>query len=186
MKRMKFLVPVMAIVMGVVALSSCNKLKDVAKVNIGLNSKQVDFTIPVIDKTGQMDLAAFDVYVNVDSIIQANNLSVTANNIQSVKITSCDIVMNDGDAQNNFAVLQSGKAELASNTKTDMLTVAELTDNPDVQAYTLSLPVNSNVNLKDYFNATTFSYKLSGFARRTTSKEIHCTATIHYNLVAGL
>ncbi len=186
MNRMKFLVPVMAMLVGVLALSSCNKLKDAAKVNIGLSSTKVDFTIPIITQTGPVQLAAFNEYVNVDSIIKANNASVAASNIQSVYITSCEITMLDGDAVNNFAVLESGKAELSSNTKPDMITVAEVTNNPDMLSYELDLPVNSSINLKEYFNATTFSYKLSGTARRTTTKEIHCTATIKYNLVAGL
>ena len=166
--------------------SSCNKIKEAVKATIGLKSADIEFTIPQITATGPATIANKDVYLNVDSIIKANNSKLNASNIRSVNIKSCTITMLDGDASNNFSALNACKVDFSSNVNTNFYTLAEITNNPDVEAYTLEIPVNATVNFKDYFNATTFSYKVSGDARKTTSKDIHCKATIEYDLEAGL
>lgn len=166
--------------------TSCNKIKDAVKANIVLTSADVEFTIPQITATGQANLASKNVYLNVDSIIKANNTKLGAGYIKSVFIKSLTVTMIDGDANNNFSALQSCKLEFSTNANTNMYTLAEITNNPDTEAYTLEIPVNGGINLKDYFNATTFSYVLSGNARKTTSKDIQCKATIKYDLEAGL
>lgn len=166
--------------------TSCSKLKEKAKVNFNLNSGTIEFAIPTITATGDATLSSKDVYLNVDSIIKANNAQLGAKYIKSVVLNSCTIQMLDGDAQNNFSALQSCKIEFSSNTNTNMITLAEITNNPDVEAYELTFPINSAVNLKDYFNATNFSYVVKGNARKTTNKDINCKAVIKYTVEAGL
>lgn len=167
-------------------LSSCNKIKEAVKANIDLNYADIEFTIPQITATGPATLSSKDVYFNVDSLIKANNAKLSASYIRSVTVKSCVVNMIDGDAANNFSALESARVDFSSNVNTNLLTIAEITGNPDVEAYSLEIPVNTTINLKDYFNATTFSYTLYGNARKTTNKEIHCKATIKYSLEAGL
>ena len=166
--------------------TSCKKLKNAAKINIELSYANIDFTIPTITAAGPATLMAKDVYLNVDSLIKANNGALSAGNIKSVTVKSCVITMIDGDANNNFSALQSAKADFKSNVNSNWYTIAEITNNPDVEDYEIEIPVNSSINLKDYFNATTFSYTIYGEARKATTHPIQCKATIKYNLEAGL
>ncbi len=166
--------------------TSCNKIKEAVKADINLTYSDVEFTIPQITAAGPATLSSKDVYLNIDSIIKASNTKLSAGNIRSVTIKSCVVNMIDGDAANNFSALESCKVDFSSNVNTQLYSLAEITNNPDTEAYTLEIPVNSSINLKDYFNATTFSYTLAGNARKTTSKEIKCKATIKYTLEAGL
>lgn len=185
MKRNIFLALSLFALLAIVN-TSCNKIKEAVKANIELSYADIEFTIPQITATGPATLASKDVYLNVDSIIKANNSKLSTSYIRSVYIKSCVVTMVDGDANNNFSALESCKVDFSSNVNTNLYSLAEITGNPDVEAYTLEIPVNSSVNLKDYFNATTFSYFLSGNARKTTSKDIMCKATIRYTLEAGL
>lgn len=166
--------------------TSCNKIKEAAKVNLTLSSADVEFTIPQITAIGAATLGSADVYLNVDSIIKANDANLSSKYIRSVNIKSCTLTMVDGDANNNFSALESCKVDFSSNINTNLYTLAEITNNPDVEAYSLEIPVNSTIDLKDYFDATTFSYNLSGTARKTTTKDILCKATFKFSLEAGL
>lgn len=165
--------------------SSCD-IKDKLNIDIDMSSTDVAFTIPIILQTGQVTVADQTVAVNIDSIIKANNAELAVNNIKSVKLKSCTITMQDGDAQNNFSALESCSASFSSNTNGATVVLANVTNNPDVEAYTLELPVNTTVDLKDYFNASTFTYSLSGNARKVTTKTLNCTATIRYTMNVGL
>lgn len=166
--------------------TSCNKIKDAVKATITLTSADIEFTIPQITNTGTVSIASKDVYLNVDSIIKATNSKLSASYIKSVNVKSCTITMLDGDINNNFSALESCKCDFSSNVNATLYTIAEITGNPDVEAYTLEIPVNNTVNLKDYFSATTFTYNVTGTARKTTNKDIQCRATIKYSLEAGL
>ena len=172
---------------GLVSFSSCDKIKDLAKANFNLENADGEFTIPVILVAGDAQLNTTDIYMNLDSIIKAQNSKLGAGNIKEVKITSCDLNLTNGDAANNFSVLESCMLEIKSNTKTDFVKMANLSNNPDVEAQTLSLPVESSLDLKDYFlSATQFSYRISGKARKTTDKELKGTVLVKYSIVAGL
>jgi hypothetical protein len=76
---------------------------------------------------------------------------------------------------------------MASNVKTDYLGIATLATNPDAAAQTLDLPVNTSLDLKNYFlSANQFTYRITGKARKTTSKELNCKVLVKYTIVAGL
>lgn len=172
---------------GVVAFSSCDKVKDLVKVNFNLENASGEFSVPALTAVGEVSLGTDDVYINLDSIIKAQNAEVNSKNIKEVRLTSCELVLQNGDAKNNFSALESCKLQLASNVKPEFITMASVENNPDVVAYTLVLPVDNSLDLKDYFlNATTFSYKVSGKTRKTTDKPLDCKIVVKYNIVAGL
>ncbi len=168
-------------------LSACDKLKEAAKVNLNLSNNDGNFTIPIILNTGQQNVGVDEIYINLDSLIKAQNSKVGANNIREVKITKCQLDLSNGDAENNFSALQSCSMEIKSNVNTAYIKIAGINDNPDVESQSLNLPVESQLDLKDYFlSAHTFGLQLSANARKTTTKELQCQVTIHYTLVAGL
>ncbi len=184
MKKL-FLLPVFTLLV-ITLISSCSAIKDKLNVDIDMSNADVEFTIPIITSTGDATFDDNNVVVNIDSIIKANNAELAVSNIKSVKVKSCTVNMIDGDANNNFSALESCRVLFNSNTNSSVVTVAEITNNPDVEAYSLEIPVTSSLDLKSYFNASSFSYSVAGKARKTTSKEIKCKATIRYTLNVGL
>lgn len=167
--------------------SSCDKLKDMAKVNFNLENGDATFTMPVITTTGEMTINASNIYINLDSMIKAQNSDLGADNIKEVRIKSCEMTLNNGDEKNNFSAIENCKIELSSNINTDNIEIASVTNNPDVAAQILPLNVNESLDLKAYFmNATEFSYRMSVKTRKTTDKELDCKIIVKYTIVAGL
>lgn len=172
---------------SIFSISSCSKVEDLAKINFNLSNGDAQFTIPVIPTAGTADLGTATIYINLDSIIKAQNSSLSVSNIKEVHITSCQLTLLNSDAGNNFSALESCSLQMASNTQPSFVTVGSVSGNPDVATDTLTLPLNSTLELKDYFlNANTFSYKLSGTARKATNKELNCKAVLKYSLLVGL
>lgn len=168
-------------------LSSCDKIKSLAKVNFNLDNADGEFNVPALLAIGEVSLGTDDVYINLDSIIKAENGEVGSKNIKEVHVKSVQLTLTNGDAKNNFSALESCKMEIKSNVKTEFVTMASVTNNPDVEAFTLNMPVESSLELKDYFlNANVFSYRISGKTRKTTDKELNCKVLVKYTIVAGL
>jgi hypothetical protein len=166
---------------------SCNKIKDLAKVNFSMDNSDGEFVIPAIVTVGEANLGTDDIYMNLDSIIKAQNSKVGSGNIKEVKIKSCELSLTNGDSKNNFSALESCKLEIKSNVKADFIKMAAVSNNPDVEAQTLNLPVESSLDLKDYFlSANQFTYRISGKSRKTTDKDLNCKILVKYTIVAGL
>lgn len=175
------------LLLAATTFSSCDKVKDLAKVSFTLDNADGELVIPQIITVGSAQLTTENVYMNLDSMIKAQNGQVGAKNIREVHVKSCELVLLDGDKDNNFSALQSYKMTMSSNTNPAPVSFGEVTDNPDTESYSLALPTGNIPELKDYFlNATTFNYTLSATARKTTSKALHCQVKVTYTIVAGL
>ncbi|HEX6429619.1 MAG TPA: hypothetical protein VF008_18130 [Niastella sp.] len=166
----------------VVCISSCNKIKGLVKVNVPMQSADISFTIPAQPSAGTYTLAQFSTSLNVDSLIKAENSSLGINNIKSVKITACAITLQNADTLNHFGVLSTCKAELSTNNNSTLATLAELSSNRDTATSYLNLPVNSSLELKNYFSGTSFYYKISGTTRRPITKDLQAKATIKFDV----
>ena len=170
---------------SILSISSCDKIKDAVKVNLLMQTADVNFVIPA-QPVGTQQLSQFSVPLNVDSILKKKNSSLGLDNIKSVKVKTCTIVLLNGDGTNNFGALSAAKAEMSSSSNSTMVTIAELSSNPDATANSLNLPVNGNTELKGYFKGNTFTYRVSGTTRRATTKALECRATIQFDVEAGL
>lgn len=175
------------LLLGSLSFMSCDKIKELAKVNFNLDNADGEFTIPIIISVGEQSLGTDDIYMNLDSIIKAQNSQVGAANIKEVKLKSCELSLSNGDSKNNFSALESCTLDIKSNVKTEYVRMAGTTSNPDAESQTLNLPVESSLDLKEYFlSANQFSYRISGKARKTTDKELRCKVLVKYTIVAGL
>jgi hypothetical protein len=162
--------------------TSCNKLKDLVTINVPLQTADINFTITP-QQAGTQTLAGFQVAVNIDSILKAQNSSLSLSNIKSVKIKSCDLVVLNATTSDHFGDISACQVSLAANNT--FAKIADLTSNPEAYATTLSIPIN-DVELKDYFNTSVLQYQLSGTIRKATSTTLNCTATLKFNIEAGL
>ncbi len=165
---------------------SCDKIKDLVKVEVPVTT-EVEFTIPVITETGNTAFGTYDVSVDVNELIKSSNSEVSIENIKSARIQSCIVTAENNNAfpNDNFTALSSIKAEFASNVKSDFVEIANIAT-PPANGYEVDVPVNSDLEIKDYMSGTTFKYKVSGVATRTTTSEIKCKAKIKYLVKAGL
>lgn len=165
--------------------ASCDKVKDAIKVNIPLQQVSYEFDIQPID-AGTGTVAQFQVRFDVDSAIKANASQFSAKNIKSAKLESLKITTTNATANDHFGVLSACTAKLSSDVNTNWITIGEITNNADAAASTLNIPVNKDQEMKDYFTGKTFSYILSGTARRATTTTLHCKATLDVNMEVGL
>jgi hypothetical protein len=165
--------------------SSCDKVKDAIKVNIPLQQAEIQFDLPPV-AAGTHTLAQFQVRFDVDSAIRANASQFSAKNIKSVKLEGLKITASNTTAEDNFGVLSACTAKLSADVNSNLITIGELNNNPDAAASTLTIPVNKDQELKDYFSGKSFSYILSGTARRATTTTLHCKGTIDLNIEVGL
>lgn len=164
-------------------LSSCDKAKDLVKADVNFEMANIEFAIqPMTAGTGL--LAESNTYFNVDSAIKSKAASFGVNNIKSAKLTSCQLTLLNATENNNIAAIQSCKAQLSAGGS--QIALAEILNNPDSYATTLSLPVDNTVDLAAYLKATTFSYSLRGTLRRPITQQLDCKLTLTYKLELGL
>mgnify|MGYP001185106141 FL=1 len=171
--------------LGMVTLASCDKIKDAVEVDLKATSSNISFIIPILEEPGNATLGESKVYLNVDSLIKAHESKLGSDNIRTVKLEKCTITIVDGDSVNNFGALESCKIQFSSQGKPEMVTITELTNNPDEETHTLELPVTDK-ELSGYFDSKWFNYVVSGKARRATTKTMECKATVTYTITAGL
>ena len=161
---------------------SCSKLANLLTFRLGMQTKSFDFTIPVTTNTGAMAVGPIVTAFNVDSFIKANTASqLGVANIKSVKLSSVVLTLNNADAANNFQNFAFVNLDLSSNTNGTPYTMS-IPNNPDSYASTLSLPVDTTVDLSTYIG-NEFTYTVRGNLRKPTTKELNCTATVTFNLV---
>lgn len=166
-------------------LVSCEKVKDMIKFNVGVQSQNVGFNVPVIATAGERDLAAASIHLNIDSIIKAENKEVGVDNIKSAKVTEVTLEILNPDNDNNLAIVESAKVLLSSDTKTEQVVIAEMENNPDEYRTTVTIPAK-DVDLAEYLRSSNYSYTLWAKTRRGTTIELRCKATIKYDLQVGM
>lgn len=166
--------------------SACKKIKEATQISIPLTTEEVAFTIPMIISVGTQEIASVTFPINIDSIIKANNVEFATKNIKSVNVNSCKLMLLDGDATDNFSALQDCAVRFTSNVNSGEVILAEITNNPDVASQELVIPVKSSLDLTSYFKTNSFSYRVTGTTRKTTSKPLQCKARLSFTMKVGL
>jgi hypothetical protein len=174
---------------AVLALStlihSCNKVKDAIRINVPTQTVSADFTIQPVP-VGTQAVAIFQFGVNLDSLIKIQSKDLGINNIKSAKIKSVSLTLTNATATDNFGSFSACEIGLSSSAKPEYTVVAGIASNADANVNPLEIPVTQDLELKDYFNSTSFTYRLSATARRATTTELKGRATIKFDVVAGL
>ena len=165
-------------------LHSCDKVKDAISINIPTQTVTADFYITP-QPVGTQQVATFQYGINLDSLIKHENTSVGIGNIKSAKIKSVSLTLTNASGTDNFGAFSACEVGLSSSAKPDYTVIAGIASNPDANQITLDIPVN-DIELKEYFNSTSFTYKLSATTRRTTANTLQGKATIKFDVTAGL
>jgi hypothetical protein len=179
----------MAITGITVAVASCG-LTDAVKVNVPLTASDLEFTIPTA--SAGSDSATFTYSVNLDSLVAAQNSSLSTTNITSIKVDSVDIdIISGGSVGNDFDNITSASLDFTSDaTPGTVTTIAPLFTVPNNSGSSLEVPVNSTINLDSYIAAgnvdTHFTFKLHAVVGTDITTPIGCSATVHFTVLAGL
>jgi hypothetical protein len=169
-------------------LPSCDKVKDAIRINIPTQTVNADFEIQIVS-AGVKQESGFHWGINLDSTIKKSNPDLGIGNIKQAKIKSIVLTLNNSDQANNWSNFSSAEAGFASNAGGTIGSYTTFASIPSIaESYSstsLEIPV-SDIDFKDQFNATIFYYKLMATARKSTSKVLTGTATIKFDVVAGL
>ncbi|WP_316788135.1 hypothetical protein [Pedobacter frigoris] len=170
-----------------IAFSSCNKIKEATQRDISISPAGVTFTVPIITSLDAgTTIGTVPVTIDLDALIKAQASKFGISNVRNVRITGVKIKLNDSDDTNNFANLENLTAKIKASGQSDV-TVASVPSNPDTKSSELTIPITGgNAELKSFVTASSFSYVLTGKARRVTTKPLSATATFTYTLTVGL
>ena len=119
---------------------------------------------------------------NVDSFIKAQTGTLLGvENITSVKITSCELIINNATTTNNLQNFRSCSASFSSNTNATPYQI-NIPNINDVYATSINLPVDTTAELKSYLG-NQFNYSVSGELRRATTIPLNCTLQFTFSVV---
>ncbi|HEY8388037.1 MAG TPA: hypothetical protein VIK74_05505 [Parasegetibacter sp.] len=163
---------------------SCEKIKDAIKINVDVEMADVEFVVGPTQSGGSLQVdAEVDVHMDIDSLIKDANSNLSINNLKAVYPKSCTLTLVNPTTQ-SFGDLESYSIQLSTN-GTNWTTIAEITNNPDVQKNTLVIPVNTSADLKPYFTSTNFKYRAQVTGRRAIP-ETTIKANLEFVVQAGL
>ncbi len=176
MKKLFLSFSVAALVLG---MSSCEKVKDKVFPSFETDGGTILVEVPVVtNTTTEAEMDATTVSFNLDSTIKANtdgNFSLS--NASSVKISTVTLTVLNGDQENNISNFESAKISVSSNSNPTPVVIAFATL-ADVNQPAV---INGNgAELKGYLQGNQITYKISGKARRATTKELQ--AAISFTL----
>lgn len=166
---------------GVTSLSSCDKLAGLVQYNLALQTASAEVVLPPSTDTVGSASGSQIVYYNIDSFIKASTNNVLGmNNIESAKIQSCTITIENPTTANNFANFRNASGSVYSNSNTTPFTMS--VSNDDVYKTVLNLPVDTSVNLKSYMTGNQFTYTVGGTLRRATTDSLHCKVEFKFKV----
>lgn len=165
---------------------SCDKVKEKLSVNVGLNETEITFDVPARPLAGSTDSTYSEIYtINLDSLIKAESDELGVHNIRSVKINSCQLTLLNPGIK-SFADMEFCKLELSPGNTDMWTTLAQININADQPTTTISVPVNSEVNLKDYFTTDQLQYRIVSKNRNSIATASRIKAAISFTLKVGL
>lgn len=167
--------------------TSCNKVQSLIKaITVDWTTTNIDFDIPIVtDVTAQHSIGSGSYAYNLDSLIQnqsGNTLGLA--NIDEVHLSKCTVTFHNADATDNVSNFESADGTLSTSVNATPASIGSVTI-PDTYAESIEIPVNKDVNLKSYIapsGTTTFMYEVHAKARKVTTKELHATVHVEYDI----
>src|SRR5690606_23136821 len=152
MKKVFKKLGIVAMTLSMFAFSSCEELKELAKVNFTYNDERGDITIPAItveqaeggefilfEETYDLDLQD---WLNSDD--EASEFGI--GDIREIKVSSLKILLPDGDGESNFGNIESLRVTVAAGGAEKE--IAKVEDIPDEDVYELDVPITGSGDVK--------------------------------------
>lgn len=177
--------------LGVLAtFASCDKLKELASANFGLNGDAIEVSIPPsgagnksISFTGQSETIDFE------AEIKKNNAELAAKYIKSVTINSIDleIISAAKPLPNNFKNVKSYTFSMYSDVKPTPINISSPSPLVVTDENKINIPVNTTLDIKDYVNEKAkFFYTFSGSLDSATTDSLKVKIKAKYQIKVGL
>jgi hypothetical protein len=165
-----------------VSIISCDKIKSKLLDAFTADGANFTFSLPPVSTTdSMMSLGTQTIYFDLDSTIKAvtsNNFSLSS--INSVTPNAITLKIQNPDSANNFANFQTGTLSFTSNTNTTPYNFSF--SNLNVYADSISIPLDTNTNLKSYMEGKNFGYTLIGKLRKITNKQLNVKANVKFKV----
>ncbi len=173
---------VLAIAVASASFQSCSKIAQVLQYDIPLQTGSVTIVIPPTTAATGVASGSATSSINIDSVIKANTSNqLGISNITSVKLTSATMVLQNPDSANNFQNFSSCTASFYTNSNTTPFPVT-ISNNPNVYANTLPLPIDGTTELKSYISGNQFTYSAGGSLRASTTVSLTCVISFTFNI----
>ncbi len=175
---------------SVLFLTSCEKLGGDLTLDLKQTQEGIELTFPIIDTTmvGQeVSLVDMNIYVNVDSVLTANNIDKSK--IESIFLKSFTASIEPDQATKDFSFVEKLMFKFKESSETNLKSVGELnaTDLAGKSTITVTFPNPDTqkdlaIDLAKYFGKTNFIYSVSGKAKQTTSAKTKCKGSLSYTV----
>ncbi len=159
--------------------TSCDK---VGNVKIPFGAQTFKIIVPQSPVAGEISLAESVIEANIDSILSANKAA--KDKIKGITVTGIKMTMIDGDDSVHFGLLQSIKTSLTKDGIT-FQSAGELTNNPDVVSYSIIIPGNKSLNVREYLDGNS-TFKATAVTRGPIMHAVTIEVTMEMEIEAGL
>jgi|LakMenEpi03Aug12_release.lakeMendotaPanAssembly.Ray.scaffolds.fasta_scaffold03701_16 hypothetical protein len=169
-------------------LSSCDKLKELASANFGINGDAVTVKVPPSGGASTISFSSVSETIDFEAEIKKNNAELAAKYIKSVTINSMELeIISPAKAlPNNFKNVKSYTFTAHSDVKADKISI--LSPDPFVPNETkINLPVNTALDIKDYVKEKAkFTYAFTGVLLNPTTDTLEIKIKANYQIKVGL
>ena len=179
-------ISVLTLIFTIGFLASCKKVKEVLQVDFDYNAEPITVTIPAVPIAGQGFELSQGITMDLDAIIRENAPVGSSHNVREINLTGMTIEIAGADEANNLQNLETIRMTVGAEGLDDKV-IAEVAENPDEYAASLSLPIPGGAaDLKPYIMKKNFDYKLYVKPRRGTTKSLTVTVKTSYTFVVGV
>ena len=184
MKKVFTVVIGISLVSAAFMFQGCNKLKALLQYDLYYTTADATFTIYAIQDTiMHTGVGATTVNINVDSFIKANTSNqLDLSSIKHAYLESCTMNLTNADSTNNFANFKTCAASFSTDLNSSVVTIGTITNNPDVFASSIVVPIDSTIDYATYLGAHTISYSVDGKARRFTTTSLTGHITLKFKI----
>ena len=171
----------------VLLLSSCDKLTTDVNLDLKQSVANIKLTLPQITDSmvnNEITFAEQMIYLNVDSVLTANNIEKSA--IKSIYLKDAVITLDADQSVTDFSFIDyinlSFREESTAYKQVGNVTNTDLAGN---STFTIKFPDSTTdpdnaINLVDYFGKTNFYVSMVGKAKSITADRTKTTAVINY------
>ena len=153
MKTTKLLILFLIAALPILFFSSCEKMKDLASVDVVYTVPQMNFSYqPSLTKSGEVLMYSGAIHINLDSLL--NKYGLSGGMIGTTVVTSFSLTIYE-PPQANFGWLQSARAVFSGNAGFNPSQEVGSVINTDPLAKTVILTMN-NVNIRPYLGTNGF------------------------------
>jgi hypothetical protein len=181
MKILKLTLPLL-LISGLLFISSCDKVAELFQVNLNVTDT-IEFVVPQAQLTSINIDTIQEIQFNVDSFIRENTDDrATLTDLKSVKLNAASLFLPE-TANPNFDIFENVAVSFYTNNY--QIPYGVVVNSIPSPSYAINLPIDSNRELRPYFDGNLFYYKLIAKVKNDVVniyQDIPCKLVVSYTL----